>query len=77
MAWRTSSRCHRLATHCPDNAGQVVFHLHGTIGEMAMRLGAGSNILGGLHVDPGVVLHRRIWIFELVAGQDADDCFRR
>ena len=34
-----------------------------------------GQVLDGLHVDAGVVFHRRVGVFQLVAGEDADDRF--
>ena len=57
----------------PDRR-QIVLHLHRAVDQLARAARhARGQVLGGFHVDAGVVFHRRVGVLQLVAGEDADD----
>ena len=63
----------RITAERGDDARQVVVDAHGLIGDAAGGVGNRGVVLGGFHVDAGVVFDGGVGVFELVAGEDADD----
>ena len=67
----------RFAAHGADDRSQIILHRHRAVGKLAVRLGAGRQVLHALHVDAGVVLDGDVRVFEFVSGEDADDAVAR